>query len=457
MFCMACIGGISTAYASSVTYSNVLDDLKKDSTFSADYYPTVEGDNSLQVIQIAESEDKELFVYVYQPSGQAKDLRASSINISLTPRESIKFDNYTLTYLNSNGTLYKYLVDGLTVSDSETRYYTITSIYRQFDSDLGDTELDNDNEITEVPYKVEKEYCFTLINDKPYVRVLDIETIEITDKFVGFVRYPNGFEFYLSSCDSHFVAFNTDKDIDRLIEADVYYTFESVWENWTAFVGTKYQFGENKSEVVNVKYDEQGSNEGGFLTPTYIWNRIQTVDEFLAEITDIKTVYSGAVIDINVGYTIDDSALSDLKSKTWVLRFKETDYTHYTNTSSYDKYYTSVGNVSILRLMFETDGQVYNLGVIDNKQTGGDDPINDPTGSIETHEPEWWVYVVLALLVIIVLSVMFPPVLNAVMLILRLLLKVLMYLLQGLWFVLSAPFKAIAKAIAKRKNGGGKK
>ena len=43
--------------------------------------------------------------------------------------------------------------------------------------------------------------------------MVDIETITITDKFVGFVRYKDGFKLYVGACDSHFVAFNTDKPI----------------------------------------------------------------------------------------------------------------------------------------------------------------------------------------------------------------------------------------------------
>ena len=70
------------AYAESTSYSDVLDDLRKDENFSLSTYPSMANDYSLQVIQIAESTGKELFVYVYQPSGQAKDLRASSINIA---------------------------------------------------------------------------------------------------------------------------------------------------------------------------------------------------------------------------------------------------------------------------------------------------------------------------------------------------------------------------------------
>lgn len=63
---------ITYAADSKVTYSGVLDDLKKDSSFDESFYPVVANDYSLQMIQIAESVNGELFLYVYQPSGQAK-------------------------------------------------------------------------------------------------------------------------------------------------------------------------------------------------------------------------------------------------------------------------------------------------------------------------------------------------------------------------------------------------
>ena len=44
---------------------------------------------------------------------------------------------------------------------------------------------------------------------------------------------------------------------------------------------------------------------------------------------------------------------------------------------------TLVGDVTILRLKFETNGKVYNLGVIDNKQTGSDKPVNNEWISAE--------------------------------------------------------------------------
>lgn len=81
-------------------YSKVLDDLKKDEGFNIEDYPLVEDNHSLQVIQIAESNDKELFIYVYQPS--AKYI-ATSIDFSTTYDEDdnfYDFNNYKLKLLN---------------------------------------------------------------------------------------------------------------------------------------------------------------------------------------------------------------------------------------------------------------------------------------------------------------------------------------------------------------------
>ena len=59
-----------------ISYSGVLEDLQKDENFNADDFPVKEDDYSLKVIQIAESVNKELFVYVYNPSA---DRLATSI------------------------------------------------------------------------------------------------------------------------------------------------------------------------------------------------------------------------------------------------------------------------------------------------------------------------------------------------------------------------------------------
>ena len=379
-FCSLLPMGQGIAYAESgVTYSGVLDDLKKDGSFDESNYPAIADDYSLKLIQIAESVDSELFLYVYQPSGQAKNLIASSINISTTINDEISYRNYKVRLLNSSGVFYKYIVQDFAVLSEPARYYAISSIYRPFDESI-DEQAGDGNTVTEVNYPVNKQYCFSEINGKPYCNVVDIETITITDKFVGFVRYKDGFKLYVGACDSHFVAFNTDKPMDKLLEADVYYTSQSYSYSFITFVGESHTFGEKQDNYAYLTYtDRVEHNGGGLFAGTYTWDRIETVYEIISENSGWQNVYSGAIIDINVGSEITEEGKAALKGKKWVLRFAETGYSLNSGYGSVTSFSTLVGDVTILRLKFETDGEVYNLGVIDNKQTGSDKPINSET------------------------------------------------------------------------------
>ena len=69
-----------------------------------------------------------------------------------------------------------------------------------------------------------------------------------------------------------------------------------------------------------------------------------------------------------------------------------------------------VGNVTILRLKFETDGITYNLGTIDNKQSGSDDPVNDTDISIKLPDGLERIFTLIfgALLLIVLLVVLMP-------------------------------------------------
>lgn len=443
LFAMVLWGSFTTApiaSAEETTYSSVLDDLQKDDNFSTEHYPAVSDDYSLQVMQIAESTDGELFVYVYQPSGQAKNLRASSINIALVPRESISdVRNYKLTLLSSSGVFYKYRVDGLTVSTASTRYYTIPSIFRPFDETI-DKDAEHGNEVTEVVYNVSKEYCFSTINGEPFCRVLDIETIEITDKFVGFCRYTDGFKLYVGACDSHFVAFNTDRDIDRLLEADVYYTTQEYSWSFVPFAGENETFGDKQDNYAYLDYTQKVEHSGGGLfAPTYTWDRIETVEQFIAENDLTQNVYSGALIDVNVANKITEEGIAALKGKKWVLRFVETPYSLNSGVGGAStSFSTIVGDVTILRLKFETDGITYNLGVIDNKQSGSDKPVNDEQIKIEPGE----VLDIISLILILI----------AVALLLILLAPILPYIIKAAVWVIMLPFRLIAAIIKAFKK-----
>ena len=424
------------ARAESITYSGVMEDLKKDTSFKPENYPTKADDYSLQIIQLAESVNKELFVYVYQPSGKAKDFKASSINISTTINDAISFMNYKLVLLNSNGVFYKYKVENLAVKTDAVRYYAISSIYRPFDESI-DKQASGGNTITEVNYDVSKQYSFGEINGKPYVNCVDIETIVVTDKFVGFVRYPDGFQLYVGACDSHFVAFNTNKPMDKLLEADVYYTTQSYDWSSAPFVGVNETFGDKADKYAYLKYTDKVEHSGGGLfAGTYKWDRIQTIDDFIKG-ENRENIYHGAVLDVKTSSKLTDEALTELKGKKWVLRFAETSYSlsGYSTTGSTFESYTLVGDVTILRLKFETDGITYNLGVIDNKQSGSKDPSNETDIDISLNKRG---KMILYLLMLILLIILLAPILP--------------YVLQAIVWIISLPFKGISAAVKSAKR-----
>ncbi len=415
------------------TASGVIEDLSKDASFNAANYPSNAKDYSLSVMQLAESTDKELFVYVYQPSGDK--VRASSINISTTINDEISFFNYPLELLNFEGTLFKYKVTNFEIKKDPVRYYAISSIYRPFDAGIGDEKSSN-NTINEVNYAVNRQYCFGEINGKPYVSCVDIETIVITDKFVGFVRYKDGFKLYVGACDSHFVAFNTDKPIDKLLEADVYYTSQPYSWLFAIGVGQNETFGEKKDNYAYLKYTDKVEHTGdGFFAGTYKWDRIQTVDDFING-ENRENVYHGAVLDVKVSSKLTDEALNELKGKKWVLRFVETNYTLSSGANgSTSTKSTLIGNVTILRLKFETDGITYNLGVIDNKQTGSTEPSNSTDIKVEPNATgKGILYLILFVLLLVILAPLLPYVLNVVI------------------FIVSLPIKLVSEIIKLIKS-----
>lgn len=449
-FCSVLPMGQNTAYAESgVTYSGVLDDLQKDGSFDESHYPVIADDYSLKMIQIAESVNGELFLYVYQPSGQAKNLKASSINISTTINDEISYRNYKVRLLSSSGVFYKYIVQDFAVLSEPARYYAISSIYRPFDESI-DEQAGNGNTVTEINYAVNKQYCFSEINGQPYCNAVDIETIVVTDKFVGFVRYKDGFKLYVGACDSHFVAFNTDKPIDKLLEADVYYTAQPyTWQSGLG-IGTNEYFKEKSDEYAYLKYTDKVEHSGGGLfAGTYKWDRIETVEQFIAENDLTQNVYSGAVIDVKVANKITDEGKAALRGKKWVLRFAETSYSLMGGYGSTTENTTLVGDVTILRLKFETDGVTYNLGVIDNKQTGSDEPSNEEQIQPEINERGKWILIAIILIVaLILLAPLLPTIISF-------LLKVIVWIFKGLWWLICAPFRLIKLIVEKIKEKRG--
>ena len=113
-----------SAYASE-EYKTVLEELKSDPKFNEEDYPDKIDDYNLYVMQIAETRNKELILYAYQPSHIKYDLQATKISLSygfskdgknLTPRL------YPLKLLDTEGVFDKYLVSNYEVPNDNYRY-----------------------------------------------------------------------------------------------------------------------------------------------------------------------------------------------------------------------------------------------------------------------------------------------------------------------------------------------
>ncbi|MBQ9715762.1 MAG: hypothetical protein IJV77_05075 [Clostridia bacterium] len=387
LLCFGC-GGTATAFAvtanDTIQYTNVMDDLAEDPMFDASKYPIDYTNGKLELLTVAESVNNELFVYVYSPA----ILRAASINISLVEKD-VDYKVYGLTLINSHDGFFKYKVDGLTVSSDETRYYEISSISRRFISDF-DEELDNGNTVSMTPFKVGKAFTFTGSGSTLSLSVKDVEVITVTDKYVGFIRYPDGGIFAsATACDVHFVSFSTDKKMKNLLEADVYYTYQTYYSHKGGSTGDIVQFGEVTPDTVYLKSDIDVTYTGdGWFSSTYQWNSIEKSDAFL-ENEQIGQMYEAGIFDVEVQSNLSKESEDKIRSHDWVLRFALTDYntgTYNTNTFVVtEKEFTIIADVSILRLAFVTDGDYYNLGVVDNMQSK---PVDPDTGEPVPDNPD---------------------------------------------------------------------
>ena len=394
-------GRTQFASASASSFSDVLDDLNRDRNFNYEDFPPDTGDYSLQVKQIAESEQGELLIYVYQPACR-KDLLASSINIAreLDNSENLKFKNYSLDYLNSAGTLFKYRVMNFELLSDTVRYYNISTILRPYKTEV-DGEPAEGQDISEVPNKVAQIWTVETVGDTVTYMQLTSEVIEITQKIVGYCAYDDGMQLDWGKMEgitkAYFVAFDTDRPIDKLISADLSFYATRIYCKVCAnsnhsdhkllydFHDPEYiDFGTGvyNHTPLTITHKQKFSNQGGGNwrpANTYTWDRIRTTKSF---ISDSK----------NKGYQLLNGWEEELNETKWVLNFYEAQDKYKLNNvwwsfipgisqikgvSDGDCELNNVYDVQVLRLEFETDGKPYNLGVVDNKQSGNKE-FNEP-------------------------------------------------------------------------------
>ncbi len=442
----ACFPAVDIVKAEDVSvYTGALEDLQKDENFDINKFPVDEDDYSLKVVQIAESKNSELFVYVYEPAVNEK-VHATTISFSTAINDSFYPQLYSLKLVSTEGTLNKYVVEDFNVLPDVLRYYQIVSIYRAW-NELFDTPAPEGQTISEISFSVGQLWTACTVDNEVHYSYLTTETIEITDKFVGFVRYESGYDwtkFFTSKgvtvpgYDCHFIAFSTDHDIDRLMEVQVVYCSQSYHlSRLNGLVGSP-KYGNIEDHDVTLTYVDRYSVD----IPTnmygqhnhYEWDRINSAQDFVNS-QDISYGYCGAIFNTETDVKLTDEAKNIIGSKQFVVNFAETEFVDELRSSGFNtEHYvdkTLVSDVSILRLKFETDGVTYNLGVVDNKQTGSDSPV---TETITEKKPGWLIWVIVGVVCFIVIAPFLPYIFKVVW-------WLLIWVFKGLWWLISLPFR----------------
>jgi len=486
------------ARAAVLTHSDVMDDLKADSSFDVSRYPLMTYDhfsalNSdedetndvefLSVIQIAESQEKELFVYTYQPLNDVSDITASSITFATSEsaikdmdltEDTVDFKKYDLKCVSYNGPFKKYLVEYFEVSDEFYRYYCISEIERPFDT-LLDEKISNETITDFKAHSIGQAWCCYYENSELKYEMVTLKLVEIEPTITDELYYENGITWgslvgVESSCVSHYIAFNINNyDVDKIIDASLVYRYRDyrkvniiesgfvpgVKDVWNWIVGnesssstttTVYPNGiDYKIKPLNI-YDTDiaKSDSKGLLAKKYSWNRIMTGSDFVDQYKD-------------QGGSWNEIEETTVKNSQFVFAFTETElessqtvtstgndvFATTTYTTTLDG--TEVAQVDILRLKFISNGVTYNLGVVGDTTTSDGKPGGvaeglDLDGINETFEMLIRI-ICLIVLVIFVINVVIPiakPILEFVFVSIKILLN---FILNILTFPIRLIFK----------------
>lgn len=455
--------GTSTAFAETAIYSSVLDDLHTDETFDVATFPAKavlsKDDKVMDVIQIAESHAGELFLYVYQPL----DIKvtATEARISTTIGDNISPQDYKLTLLDRDGTLEKYKVEDLQVKNDVVRYYHIVQLASSSDNDA----VPNGNIVNTIAYEVGKLFTACTLDGIVTYTMEYQEYIVIANKRVGYLRYTEtspflsmlGYGTVGETIDSHYVAFATDKPIDKLYEIDISYSTIVCHKDTVIGVTTE---TEDSPQTVTATYFADNYVSVDVMNKTYEWKRIQSLNDFVA-----------------TEPTLTDNTKNELAGMTWVLRFFETNVTTSQPTPML-KYrtHTRVEEVTILRLNFDLDGTTYNLGVVDNKlsETPEQKPDNEAESLLDKlrkilsnmealwekvknfFSKYWWTLLIGLGVVVLIICLAVDVLRKGLWWFIKLIAKGvwigIKYLSIGVYYVLASPVYLIAWIVKKAKR-----
>lgn len=348
-------------YASSAeTNDSPIADLQRDPDFKISDYPYAEEDKSLQVLQIAENKDGGLYVYVYHPSGaDDKRARALHMNMSVTrvSDQPTGYNLYALDFVSGDKTIGKYTVKDFKVKSDVVRYYDIASVTRSFIAGV-DEEPGGDNTITEKAFPVGQSWTVAGIGDDVEYAMVKRDVVEVTSKYVGTLRYDS------PKADNHIIAFSADRNIETLYEVEIIYTKQNVKVNYLNQI-VRQEAQIDVTDTIAADHKDSVVTPNGKKT-VYSWEKIQTASAFCAD-----EGLSDKLDKASAKRMLYDNVIKH----DWVVRFLTTGYSVTESGApgggvlpTYDQ--TIVFDTCILRLKYEEIGQVYDMGVVDDVQSG---------------------------------------------------------------------------------------
>ncbi len=439
--------------------SDVLDDLKKDESFNPNDYSSITLDDynfintdnietndvsCVNVIQIAETDEKKLYIYTYQPLNDSLKLNISSVSIFFDFSDYQKEINpieFDLKLLSTNGVFCKYEVVDYIVSSELYRYYNIVCLYRSIN-----TSIDNvSSDISQIAEGIGQQWCCYYYNDKLIYEMETIEVLEIKPNLNAAVRFENGFTLgsflnYDTMVDAHFIAFDMENYVaDKILNASLTFDLVHYLKSNTPLTGYEDKITENSvdkdikkllSETDLISFDGKG-----LLGKTYEWHRIMTGEDYY----NFIKASDGELLDSKVDL---------IKNSQWVFSFTETEVIYTKNVQSgvglFQSWeYSEPDNLTILRIEFLQGNKTYNLGVVSNK-------INS-SGVVGTVGGANWeklfkqlgdgfdtIFMILGLIVLLIVVIAAWPIIK--------------FIFNGIVYILSIPFKIIDFIFPKKKK-----
>lgn len=443
---------ILPAFADTEQYTGVLDDLQTDSAFNISDWDNAQLHPDTELMQIAESTDRQLFIYVHIV-GDDLGFEKIVFNTSMVFAE-LDFRSYEIELVSSESGFYKYIVKDYKTPQDDYHTYSITRLEYPVDSPVQGTQ-----QKTYEYYPVEQIWTVRKNGSKVEYSYEYMKTIKITDKYVGshndgVMDYLMGTQ-YSSWTDTFYIAFSTDLLIENLIEAQIEYSIDTASVQGVVFKGDKlFNVVINCDEVS--KFEQDTKTTWWFVS----WKTGTEKRSF-------RSILKPDDFKKNTGITVPKR--KDGSSFDWVVTF-------YNHTETFDwpgekvVCWSVPSDTTILRLKFETDGVCYNLGVLDNR-TSYIPPkfefgksmgfwqyvwnclvklFNGTADFIETVVAVAAIFVVVALLPVLlfIFSLLFPSFRAVLQTILKCIGKAIKWLFKGLWWLISAPFRLIITLVS---------